>query len=206
MFRILPPSGESSSITSNSYGNTAGIMRRRNDGYIEPAGPRPPSTLRSHLVACLGEFVGTFMFLFFAFTLHMATVSQLAPDKPPTTLVILTICFAYGFFYGFWLLIYALTLPGARPGMFNPAVSFGLVLAGALSVFRALLLLPVQILAGVSAAAVVKAIVPGEMRRVEAHLSPGVTRVQGLFLEMVCIKVRASSGRIANNPDSSLRL
>ena len=82
-------------------------------------------------------------------------------------------------------MIYALTLPGMHAGMFNPAISLGLVFAGTLSASRALFLLPVQVLAGVAAAAVVKAIVPGDLSRVETVLTPGVTYVHGMLLEMV---------------------
>ena len=70
-------------------------------------------------------------------------------------------------------------------GMFNPAISLGLVFAGTLSASRALFLLPVQVLAGVAAAAVVKAIVPGDLARVETMLTPGVGYVHGMLLEMV---------------------
>ncbi|PPJ49989.1 hypothetical protein CBER1_04715 [Cercospora berteroae] len=185
MFRILPPSGESSTITTNSYGNTAGIMRRRDQADDRSPPLRTPPRLRSHLVASMAEFVGTFMYLFFAFTMHLTAVANTPPTEPPTILVVLTICTAYAFFYGFWLLIYVLTLPGMVPGMFNPAIALGSVFVGGLSATRAVFLLPIQALAGICAAAAVKALLPGDSRRIEAVLSPGLTVVQGFFIEVL---------------------
>ncbi|KAM3414109.1 Aquaporin-1 [Cercospora zeina] len=185
MFRILPPTGESSSITTNSYGNTAGIMRRRPQGEDSSLLPRTPPRLRSHLVASLAEFVGTFMYLLCAFTMHLTAVATATPDKPPTILVVLTICVAYAFFYGFWLLVYVLTLPGVVPGMFNPAIALGSVFVGGLSATRAVFLLPIQVLAGICAAAAVKALLPGDTTRIETVLAPSLTVVQGFFIEMV---------------------
>ncbi|EME85856.1 uncharacterized protein MYCFIDRAFT_99603, partial [Pseudocercospora fijiensis CIRAD86] len=143
------------------------------------------SPIRSHLIACMGEFGGTFMFLFFAFMLHITATAQSDPTKPPDTITVLTIAFAYAFFYGLWLLINALILQGINGGMFNPAVTLGLTFSGVLSSTRAALLIPIQLLAGVTAAAVVRIVLPiGNMGRVYTSLTAGTSVAQGLFLEM----------------------
>ncbi|KAF2213703.1 hypothetical protein CERZMDRAFT_111324 [Cercospora zeae-maydis SCOH1-5] len=133
----------------------------------------------------MAEFVGTFMYLFFAFTMHLTAVAKSSPDKPLPIPVVLAICIAYAFFYGFWLLVHVLTLPGMVPGMFNPAIALGSVFVGGLSATRAVFLLPMQVLAGICAAAAVKALLPGNTTRIETVLAPGVTAVQGFFIEML---------------------
>ncbi|KXT08896.1 hypothetical protein AC579_8462 [Pseudocercospora musae] len=159
---------------------------RSNGGADIAVTPARSSPLRSHLIACIGEFGGTFMFLFFAFMLHITATAQSDPTKPPNTITVLTIAFAYAFFYGIWLLINALILQGITGGMLNPAVTLGLIFSGVLSITRAALLIPVQLLAGVTAAAVVRIVLPiGDIGRVYTALTPGTSIAQGLFLEML---------------------
>jgi len=83
---------------------------------------RLPSTLRNHLVAMIGEFVGTFMFLFFAFsTTQVAntTSAGAAVSDSPNTSNLLYV--ALGF--GFSLAVNAWVFFRITGGLFNPAVS-----------------------------------------------------------------------------------
>lgn len=70
-------------------------------------------------------------------------------------------------------------------GLFNPAVTAGLVVSGALPPMRGLLLVPPQILGAICAAAVTSGIVPEDIAMVQTTLASGVSVAQGVFLEMV---------------------
>jgi aquaporin related protein len=63
-------------------------------------------------------------------------------------------------------------------------VTLGLCLAGQLPWIRALFLIPSQLLGAISAAALVSCIFPGPISSVNTTLFPGVSIVQGLFIEM----------------------
>lgn len=72
-------------------------------------------------------------------------------------------------------------------GLFNPALTLGLVLAGALPPMRGLILFPAQVLGATCAAAVVSCIAPVGIAVVQSALAPDTSIAQGLFLEMVSI-------------------
>ena len=71
-------------------------------------------------------------------------------------------------------------------GLFNPAVTLGMVITGTLPPVRGLVLFPVQILGAMCAAAVVSCIIPSDIAITQTTLAPNMNVVQGLFLEMVC--------------------
>ena len=58
------------------------------------------------------------------------------------------------------------------------------MLAGALPAMRGLFLLPAQILAGMSAAGLVSCMFPANISLTNTTLAPGVSIVQGVFIEM----------------------
>lgn len=68
-------------------------------------------------------------------------------------------------------------------GMFNPAVTLGLVLVGAVTPIRGLAIVPVQLIAAIAAAAVTDGLLPGPLG-VANTLGGGASTVQGLFIEM----------------------
>lgn len=81
-----------------------------------------PNSVRNHFIAMLGEFVGTFMFLFFAFS-----ATQVANTGPGATAVpqgantsaLLYVSLAFGFS----LAVNAWTFFRISGGLFNPAVT-----------------------------------------------------------------------------------
>lgn len=87
--------------------------------------------------------------------------------------------------YGMGLLIAAWVLYRVSGGLFNPAVTLGMVITGTLPPVRGLVLLPAQVLGAICAAAVVSSIIPGDIAIVQTTLAPNMSIARGLFLEMV---------------------
>ncbi|KAF2027839.1 aquaporin-like protein [Setomelanomma holmii] len=147
---------------------------------------------RNELVAAFAEFAGTFMFLFFAFGgTQVANTAAIYSDaatagqqsngitQAPNTSVLLYI----SLIFGFSLMVCVWIFFRVSGGLFNPAVTLGLYLIGALTPTRAILCFISQMLAGMCAAAVVSAILPGPLN-VSTTLGTGVTPAMGVFLEM----------------------
>ncbi|KAF2127377.1 aquaporin-like protein [Dothidotthia symphoricarpi CBS 119687] len=147
---------------------------------------------RNELVAAFAEFAGTFMFLFFAFggtqVANSAAVASNASTagqnnnsitQAPDTSVLLYI----SLIFGFSLMVNVWVFFRVSGGLFNPAVTLGLYLIGAIGSVRAALCFVSQMLAGMCAAAVVEAILPGPLN-VSTNLGNGVSPARGVFLEM----------------------
>ncbi|EKG20443.1 Major intrinsic protein [Macrophomina phaseolina MS6] len=137
-----------------------------------------PNKVRNHFIAMLGEFVGTFMFLFFAFS-----ATQVANTTPgsgaPNTTNMLYIALAFGFS----LAVNAWVFFRISGGLFNPAVTLGMCLIGAIGWVRGGLILVTQIIGGIAAAGIVSALFPGTMN-VRTTLSDNTSITRGLFIEM----------------------
>lgn len=84
---------------------------RNNDGGVLNKG------VRGHLVAMSGEFVGTVMFLYFAFA-----ATQIANTIGPVPSINQVLFISLGF--GFSLLVTAWVFYRISGGLFNPAVCF----------------------------------------------------------------------------------
>ena len=95
------------------------------------------------------------------------------------TIIMISLAYPFSLLVNVWI-FYRIT--GAA---FNPAVLLGLVAAKAMPWLRGVIVFPAQILAGVCAAAVASAIVPGDIAVTQTTLAEGVSVVQGFFLEMV---------------------
>lgn len=82
-----------------------------------------PDRLQPHMIALVGEFVGTFLFLFFAFSgtqvVNVAVVSaeSSATTPDPSKLLYISLVF------GFSLAVNAWVFYRVSGGLFNPAVS-----------------------------------------------------------------------------------
>ncbi|KAK5946916.1 Aquaporin-1 [Knufia obscura] len=143
-----------------------------------------PTSLKAHVVACAGEFVGTFLFLLFAFggtnvvntaPAEGANTTELSAN--PAKLLYISLCFGMSLAVNAWVFF---RISG---GLFNPAVTFGMMLVGATAYLRGALIIVAQILGGIAAAAVVDGLFPGPLA-VRTSLSGGTTVTQGLFIEM----------------------
>ena len=85
-----------------------------------------PNTIRNHIIAMAGEFVGTFLFLFFAFAGTQVANAAAAGDntaggslsQAPNASVLLYIALSFGFS----LIVNAWIFFRISGGLFNPAV------------------------------------------------------------------------------------
>jgi hypothetical protein len=101
---------------------------RENNNYDEESNgnmiidPNARPKVRDHFVAASGEFVGTFMFLFFGFAIHLmagtraVTASDAETGANSQTVVFISMG------YGFSLLVSAWVWYRISGGLFNPAV------------------------------------------------------------------------------------
>ncbi|KAF2441508.1 aquaporin-like protein [Karstenula rhodostoma CBS 690.94] len=143
--------------------------------------------LRKEVTIVLGEFVGTFLFLFFAFAatqiaLEASTINPSAPadaPKPPELHKLLYIAFAFGCALAVNVAIFA----DVSGGMFNPAVTAALWVVGLIRWDRALYSVAAQLLASVFSSSAISALLPGPVP-FNTVLDPSVSIPRGLFLEM----------------------
>ena len=133
-----------------------------------------------------GEYVGTVLFLFFALggtqvANNIQTSAGIPQDQvgsnPPQLLYI-------SLSFGFSLAVNAWVFFRISGGLFNPAVTFGMCLIGAVPWIRGILLFIVQILGGMTAAALVSCMFPGPLNA-QTTLNGATSVVQGLFIEML---------------------
>jgi hypothetical protein len=161
------------------------VLNKPMFGHVSSNTDHHWSAPNKHFIAAAGEFVGTFLFLFTGYLIHAMSVG-FAPESATgggnTNQTVVFIALGYGFS----LLVAAWVLYRVSGGLFNPAITLGLVLTGNLTPMRGLLFLPTQLLGAISAAAVVSVIIPVDIKLVETTLAPNMNVAQGLFLEMVC--------------------
>ncbi|XBW35825.1 hypothetical protein QEN19_001398 [Hanseniaspora menglaensis] len=146
------------------------------------------NTYRNHTVAFLGEFFGTFMFLFIAFAIaqnanSFPTLKDAVYSDDPSKLTVnpsQTVMIALGFGFGLCVSIYFVLFTG---GNLNPNVSLALVLIGAIDIIRFFVMVFAQIIAGIAAAAVVDSLYPGDVLFANGK-SGAISKVRALFLEM----------------------
>ncbi|CAJ2513855.1 Uu.00g019740.m01.CDS01 [Anthostomella pinea] len=142
-----------------------------------------PLNVKNHIVAVASEFAGTFMFLLFAFGGTNAV--NTAPDEGqpqnlaanPSKLMFISLCFGMSLAVNAWVFF---RISG---GLFNPAVTLGMMIIGAVGYLRGVLIVISQIAGGIAAAAVISGIQPGDLK-IATSLGGGTSVVQGLFTEM----------------------
>ncbi|KAE9573066.1 hypothetical protein CGMCC3_g10871 [Colletotrichum fructicola] len=138
-------------------------------------------TTRNKIVSGLGEFCGTFLFLFFSFAgTQVANVVAVASASEDTLTVILFVALSFGVS----LTANVWAFYRVSGGLFNPVVTLALVVCGGLPVLRGLLILPVQIIAGICAAGIASAMFPGPLV-VDTLLGNGTNTAQGFFIELI---------------------
>ncbi|KPM42489.1 hypothetical protein AK830_g4059 [Neonectria ditissima] len=145
--------------------------------------PRHLSAVNSHLVAACGEFIGTFFFLYFGYAGNLMAVLQ-APDVALRGGLASTTNILIALSYGFALLVNAWAFYRISGGLFNPAVTMGLCVAGQLPWMRAAFLVPAQILGSMCAGGLVDVMFPGSVAEVNTVLGFDTSIAQGVFLEM----------------------
>ncbi|KAI9702660.1 MAG: hypothetical protein M1820_006166 [Bogoriella megaspora] len=145
------------------------------------------STAKNHFVASLGEFVGTTLFLFFAFAgSQVANVgakenaNSTASDKivkvNPVVLLYVSISFGFSLMVNVWIFF---RISG---GLFNPAVTLALLVTGTIGKIRAICLFLSQIVASIAASALNEGLFTTRLD-VNTTLSDGVSLVKGVFIE-----------------------
>jgi aquaporin related protein len=175
-----------------------------NDGRDPPR--RPPSTedvmrlpwmiwmgsnAKNHFVAFVGEFVGTTMFLFFAFSgTPVANIGSAASNKEsntttgeatgfsPNVLLYIALVFSFSLMVNVWVFF---RISG---GLFNPAVTFAMLLCRAMSATRAAMLITAQIAGSIFSSYLVSVLFPTPFN-VRTTLSTGTSLAQGVFIEAV---------------------
>ncbi|RMZ03802.1 hypothetical protein D0860_06657 [Hortaea werneckii] len=151
-----------------------------------PLAHKIPDDVRNHFVAMCGEYVGTTLFLFFALAGTQVannipsssgqTVEEIGSNPQQLQYIALS--------FGFSLAVNAWVFFRISGGLFNPAVTVGMCIIGALPYLRGVLLFASQILGGMTAAALVACMFPGPLT-VQTTLGGGTSIVQGLFIEML---------------------
>ncbi|KAK3988408.1 putative aquaporin [Cladorrhinum sp. PSN332] len=191
IFSFQSTAGDNMNNGNNSNGHLAAPRPGAGIRMNSLAGALPmltrPSTTRNNLTAFLGEFVGTFLFLFFSFAGTQIATSQPSQFVPGTNdevaipnasnLMFISLCFGLSLMANVWA-FYRVT-----GGLFNPSVALALFLVGGLPAIRSVIVVVAQLLGGLAAAGVVSALFPGPMG-VETTLGGGASVVQGLFIEM----------------------
>ncbi|CDZ98448.1 mip family channel protein [Phaffia rhodozyma] len=156
------------------------FAQRRKERQAQPQHLTKRTEWKNHFVAAVGEFVGTTLFLLFAFggtnVANIPSVS-ITSDVNTSQLLYISLCF------GFSLAVNAWVFFRVSGGLFNPAVSLGLALVGAITPIRAAILTVAQILGGITGAAIIQAVLPGTLN-VRTTKAGGISTAQALFLEM----------------------
>ena len=139
---------------------------------------RAPSSIKNALISILSEFVGTFMYMITGLGGTSAAVNLTANDSSHA-LRYLFVSLAWGMatIANAWL-FYRIS-----GGLFNPAVTFAMVMIRALDPLQGLILVVAQIVACIAAAGVMIRLVPIETVT-GTTLSDQTTVSQGLFIEM----------------------
>ncbi|KAJ5979631.1 hypothetical protein N7481_006929 [Penicillium waksmanii] len=139
-----------------------------------------PDSLRYNLLCVVGEFVGTFLFLFFSFAgTQVSNTPMPPPGSYPNTSNLLYSALSFGFA----LTVNVWAFFRVTGGLFNPAVTLALCITGGLPPMRGLFVFPAQLVGGIAAAGVVSALFPGPLN-CATRLGGGASISQGLFIEM----------------------
>ncbi|ODV82133.1 aquaporin [Suhomyces tanzawaensis NRRL Y-17324] len=137
------------------------------------------SAWKNHLIAVLGEFFGTFIFLWTAFMI--AQIANQDPNIPengsdPSQIIMISFGFGFGVMVGVFMMF------RVSGGNLNPAVTLTLVLAQAIPPVRGAIMMVTQMIAGMAAAGAASAMTPGPIAFANA-LGGGASRSQGVFIE-----------------------
>lgn len=154
------------------------------------------SPIANDVLAVLGEFFGTFIFLWVAFM-----IAQVANQQPelatqefkeglgssPQQLTMIS------FGFGFGVMIAIFIVARISGGNLNPAVTLTLIMAQAVNPIRGVLMMISQIIAGMAAAGAASAMTPGPIAFTNG-LGGGCSKGRGLMIEafgtaLLCVTV-----------------
>lgn len=139
--------------------------------------------VRRHLVAFVGELTGTVCFLFFALA-GQQVANNMRPEQwsgPGITsfdlnpLRVLFIAFSFGVS----LAVNSWAFFRVTAGMFNPAVTLGLVMSRNMTMVRGVFVFSGQLIGALIAAALVSGLFPGQLLA-QTRLSEGTSIVRGI--------------------------
>ncbi|KEF60668.1 aquaporin rerated protein, other eukaryote [Exophiala aquamarina CBS 119918] len=141
-----------------------------------------PDSILHDMVAVLGEFVGTFLFLFFAYAgcqvaNDPSERNGLPVEANTLRIIYIGLSFAVSLAINCWLFY------RVSGGQLNPAVTLTLYLVGAIPGRRTITICIAQVIAGIAAAGVASCTFPGPMK-VDISLGAGTSISQGCFIEM----------------------
>ncbi|EME45449.1 hypothetical protein DOTSEDRAFT_170860 [Dothistroma septosporum NZE10] len=144
---------------------------------------------KAHFVATIGEFMGTTMFLFFAFAgTQVANIGAGSRTDQSTTnastgfspIVLLYIALSFGFS----LMVNVWIFFRISGGLFNPAVTVAMVMVKGVSVVRGFLLIGAQLVGAIFSSFLVSVLFPTTFN-VRTTLSEGTSIARGVFIEAV---------------------
>ncbi|KAF7588921.1 hypothetical protein BBP40_004999 [Aspergillus hancockii] len=175
--KFLPKRGADADRANGDRGETTPVYRRT---QRQLPMLHLKDTARNNVIAVVGEFVGTFLFLFFSFAgTQVSNTPKPVDGAPPNTSNLLYSALSFGFS----LMVNVWAFYRVTGGLFNPAVTLALCLVGGLSPIRGVLVFASQIVGGIASAGVVSALFPGDLN-VATRLGGGASISQGLFIEM----------------------
>ncbi|KAI9728270.1 MAG: hypothetical protein M1834_007763 [Cirrosporium novae-zelandiae] len=145
-------------------------------------------TILADFVATIGEFIGTTMFLYFAFAgTQVANIpsgngggnstSGSSTGFSASSLLYISFAFGMSLLVNVWIFF---RISG---GLFNPAVTLAMLLTNAIPKARAACLVGAQLVGSIVASYLVKAMFPTALN-VRTTLSEGVSVAQGLWIEV----------------------
>jgi aquaporin related protein len=138
------------------------------------------------LIAILSEFLGTTFFLFFALAgcqvayTHLSPSTVVLPGSParPTMAVSSASLLYAALSVGFSMMVNAWIFFRISSGLFNPAISLGMVVEGSLGWKKGACIAFAQFLGGLAAAGLVSGLFPGSLKA-ETLLGSGTSIVRG---------------------------
>jgi aquaporin related protein len=135
-------------------------------------------------IAILSEFLGTTFFLFFALAGTQVAYTHLSPSTVITSgyssMTISSASLLYAALsVGFSMMVNAWIFFRISSGLFNPAITFGMVVEGSLGWKKGVVIAGAQFAGGMAAGGLVSGLFPGQMRA-ETLLGGGTSIVRGL--------------------------
>jgi len=126
----------------------------------------------------IGEFFGTFFFLWIAFAGTLFANIPGGNTSLTSDVLYISLVFGFSLAVNVWIFF------RVSGGLFNPAITLGLMITRDVPVIRGILLIITQLIAGIVAAYVVHAMFPTAFRT-ETILNAGTSVTQGLFIEAI---------------------